>query len=59
MVSGGSIADRSAVRTITGELVEFIARETGLDRRTILMVLKAEEDFLMLQISKSLGGGRP
>ncbi|AFK22576.1 hypothetical protein [Pyrococcus sp. ST04] len=59
MVSEGSIAGRSAVRTITGELVEFIARETGLDKKIILMVLKAEEDFLMLQISKSLGSDQP
>lgn len=50
-------AGGSSVRIITRELVEFIARETGLDRKTIMSVLKAEEDFLTMQIIKSLKEG--
>ncbi|WP_169302018.1 hypothetical protein [Thermococcus gammatolerans] len=42
------------------ELVNFIARKTGLDRKTIVSVLEAEEDFLTLQITRKLveGGER-
>jgi len=49
--------DGSSAGAMKGELIEFIVHETGLDRKTIMSVLKAEEDFLTMQITKSLKMG--
>ncbi len=42
------------IREIKEELVEYISENTGLDRGIVIKVLKAEEDFLMMEIEKAL-----
>jgi len=42
------------LREIGEELVEYIIHSTGVDRETVLKVLRAEEKFLVLQIEKSM-----
>ncbi|WP_297490011.1 hypothetical protein [Thermococcus sp.] len=37
--------------------IEYIIRKTGLDRGTVVRVLTAEKEFLLLQIKKALHGG--
>ncbi|WP_173391297.1 hypothetical protein [Thermococcus paralvinellae] len=42
------------IREIKKELVEYISRSTGVDKRTVIEVLRAEEAFFMMQIKKAL-----
>jgi len=37
--------------------VEYITRKTGLERGTVVRILKAEKEFLLLQIKKALHRG--
>ena len=45
---------RRTVREIRRELVEFINERTGIDRKVIVEVLRAEESFFVIQIEKAL-----
>ncbi|ADT84551.1 hypothetical protein [Thermococcus barophilus] len=42
------------LREIKKELVEYISRNTGIDKDTVVKVLRAEEAFFMMQIRKAL-----
>ncbi|WP_324734784.1 hypothetical protein VFC49_06055 [Thermococcus sp. SY098] len=42
------------IREIRKELVEYISRSTGIDKKTVVEVLRAEEAFFMMQIKKAL-----
>ncbi len=49
-----STAGGKIVREIRRELVEFIKERTGIDRKVIVEVLRAEESFFVMQIEKAL-----
>ncbi|EEB74055.1 hypothetical protein [Thermococcus sp. AM4] len=36
------------------ELVDYIVKETNLNRETVIKVLRAEESFIMKQISEAM-----
>jgi len=38
------------IRELKRELIDYIAENTGLDRKTVIKVLRAEEAYLMNQI---------
>jgi hypothetical protein len=42
------------ITEIRKELVDFIVKETLLDRETVIKVLRAEEAFIMVQIQKAI-----
>ncbi len=46
------------IREIKKELVEYISRSTGIDKKTVIKVLRAEEAFFMMQIQKALEKGK-
>lgn len=43
------------LREIKKELVDYISRNTGIDKETVVKVLRAEEAFFVLQLEKALG----
>jgi len=42
------------IREIKKELVDYINKTTGIDKKTVIEVLRAEESFFMMQIQKAL-----
>ncbi len=46
------------IRELKRGLVEYIAKSTGIDRNTVVRVLRAEEAYLVLQIKKALQNGK-
>jgi len=46
------------LREIKKELVEYISRNTGIDKETVVRVLRAEETFFVFQLEKALGENR-
>ncbi len=42
------------IRELRQELIDYIARNTGIDRETVIKVLRAEETYLMSQIQGAL-----
>ena len=46
------------IQEIKEELVDYISRNTGVDKGTVVKVLKAEEMFFMIQIQKALEKGK-
>ncbi|WP_456366944.1 hypothetical protein [Thermococcus sp.] len=43
------------IRELKRDLVDYIERTTGIDKETIVKVLRAEESFLLQQIDEALG----
>ncbi len=52
--SGNTSSDASqegrVMREVQRELVDYIKEKTGLDRKTIMRVLLAEESFFVMQV---------
>ncbi|WP_168188413.1 hypothetical protein [Thermococcus indicus] len=43
------------IREIKREMVDYITRETGVDREVVVKVLRAEEEYLLTEIRDALG----
>ncbi|CAD5245097.1 MULTISPECIES: hypothetical protein [Thermococcus] len=43
------------IREIKREMVDYITRETGVNRETVVKVLRAEEKYLLTEIQDALG----
>ena len=53
--------EERVMREVRRELVDYIREKTGLDRKTIMRVLLAEESFFVMQVEgvlKKSGRGR-
>jgi len=46
------------IRELKRDLMDYIERTTGVDKETIVKVLRAEESFLLQQIERGLGNSR-
>ncbi len=42
------------IRELKRELVDYITESTGIDRGTVVLILRVEETYLMQQIKKAL-----
>ncbi len=43
------------IRELKRDLVDYIEKTTGVDKETIVRVLRAEESFLLQQIEGAMG----